>query len=107
MIVARVQILDIPKTLEYLETQGVTVVSFQADDFPAFFTRSSGVPTPRRIDSTSMCEPPVPLSELRCASTYCCPSFHHQSMQAGESAASSHVTWFAGVLTATMLKSSE
>lgn len=43
--------LDIPKTLEFLETQGVTVATF-ADgrdghvDFPAFWTRDSGVPSP-------------------------------------------------------------
>ncbi|XP_058817520.1 pseudouridine-5'-phosphate glycosidase [Topomyia yanbarensis] len=37
-------ILDIPRTLEYLETQGVCVASFQCPDldFPAFYTRSSG-----------------------------------------------------------------
>lgn len=35
-------ILDIPKTLEYLETMGVPVVSYGQDDFPDFFTRSSG-----------------------------------------------------------------
>nr|POE48094.1 pseudouridine-metabolizing bifunctional protein [Quercus suber] len=43
--------LDIPKTLEYLETQGVAVATF-ADgrrgsiDFPAFWTRDSGIPSP-------------------------------------------------------------
>jgi pseudouridine-5'-phosphate glycosidase len=51
------QILDIPKTLEFLETQGVTVASYQADDFPAFFTRSSGIRSPRRIDSISQYAP--------------------------------------------------
>ncbi|XP_055602644.1 pseudouridine-5'-phosphate glycosidase-like [Uranotaenia lowii] len=37
-------ILDIPRTLEYLETQGVCVASYQCPtlDFPAFYTRSSG-----------------------------------------------------------------
>ncbi|KVI08033.1 Indigoidine synthase A-like protein [Cynara cardunculus var. scolymus] len=35
-------ILDIPKTLEYMETQGVCVVSYKTDDFPAFFTEKSG-----------------------------------------------------------------
>jgi pseudouridylate synthase / pseudouridine kinase len=46
--------LDLPKTLEYLETQGVAVGSF-ADgregsvDFPAFWTRESGVPSPKII----------------------------------------------------------
>ncbi|CAI0541823.1 unnamed protein product [Linum tenue] len=35
-------ILDIPKTLEYLETQGVCVVGYKTDEFPAFFTDTSG-----------------------------------------------------------------
>jgi pseudouridine-5'-phosphate glycosidase len=35
-------ILDIPKTLEYLETQGVAVIGFGTDDMPAFYSRSSG-----------------------------------------------------------------
>ena len=37
-------ILDLPATLEYLETHGVTVIGFGADDFPAFYSRSSGLP---------------------------------------------------------------
>ena len=46
--------LDIPRTLEYLETQGVSVSTF-ADgregqvDFPAFWTRDSGVPSPATV----------------------------------------------------------
>jgi len=35
-------ILDIGRTLEYLETQGVTVLAYQTDEFPSFFTRTSG-----------------------------------------------------------------
>lgn len=35
-------ILDIPKTLELLETLGVGVYGFQTEEFPAFFTRFSG-----------------------------------------------------------------
>ena len=35
-------ILDIPRTLEYLETQGVAVMCWQTDRFPAFFTVDSG-----------------------------------------------------------------
>jgi pseudouridine-5'-phosphate glycosidase len=35
-------ILDIPKTLEYLETIGVPVIGFETDDFPAFHSRTSG-----------------------------------------------------------------
>ncbi|MCB0074900.1 MAG: pseudouridine-5'-phosphate glycosidase, partial [Caldilineaceae bacterium] len=37
-------ILDLPATLEYLETFGVTVVGWQTDEFPAFYSRSSGLP---------------------------------------------------------------
>ncbi|MDE1148158.1 MAG: pseudouridine-5'-phosphate glycosidase [Azospirillaceae bacterium] len=44
-------ILDIPKTLEFLETQRVPVIAFGADDFPAFFTRSSGHKADHRLDS--------------------------------------------------------
>lgn len=36
-------ILDLPATLEYLETKGVPVVGYQAENFPAFFTRDSGL----------------------------------------------------------------
>ena len=44
-------ILDLPKTLEYLETQGVPVIAFGQDDFPAFWSRSSGLKAPIRMDS--------------------------------------------------------
>ncbi len=45
-------ILDIPKTLEVLETQGVPVVGYQTDVMPAFWSRTSDLPIPLRIDST-------------------------------------------------------
>ena len=35
--------LDLPRTLEYLETAGVPVLGWRHDDFPAFYTRSSGL----------------------------------------------------------------
>ena len=46
--------LDIPRTLEYLETQGVTVGTFSDGrdgnvDFPAFWTRNSGVASPLTV----------------------------------------------------------
>jgi len=44
-------ICDIPKTLEFLETAGVTVVGFRTDRFPYFLAPDSGAPAPRRIDS--------------------------------------------------------
>lgn len=46
-------ILDIGLTLEYLETQGVPVVSFESDEFPSFYTRSSGFKADYRIDSAA------------------------------------------------------
>jgi len=44
-------VLDIPRTLEFLETQGVTVAAYQADEFPAFFTPHSGCAPSCRVDS--------------------------------------------------------
>ena len=43
-------ILDIPKTLEVLETHGVPVITFGQDDFPAFWSRSSDLASPLRAD---------------------------------------------------------
>ncbi len=37
-------ILDLPATLEYLETHGVTVIGYRTEEFPAFYSRSSGLP---------------------------------------------------------------
>jgi pseudouridine-5'-phosphate glycosidase len=48
-------ILDIPKTLEYLETMGVPVVSFGTDTFPDFFTADSGYKTEFRCDTPQEC----------------------------------------------------
>lgn len=44
-------VLDIPRTLEFLETQGAAVVGYGTDEFPAFFTRSSGCAAPSRVDT--------------------------------------------------------
>lgn len=44
-------ILDIPKTLEVLETKGVPVLGYGIDMFPAFWTRSSGYPVDQRVDT--------------------------------------------------------
>ncbi len=43
-------ILDIPRTLEYLETRGVPVVGYRTDIFPAFWSRKSNLPVPIRLD---------------------------------------------------------
>jgi pseudouridylate synthase len=44
-------ILDLPLTLEYLETQGVPVISAGQEEFPAFFTCSSGLKADFRMDT--------------------------------------------------------
>jgi pseudouridine-5'-phosphate glycosidase len=44
-------ILDIPKTLEFLETQRVPIIAYGSDDFPAFFTRRSGEKADHRLDT--------------------------------------------------------
>lgn len=46
-------ILDIPKTLEYLETLGVPVVGYGTDMVPAFWSRSSGFAAPIRLDTAA------------------------------------------------------
>ena len=46
-------ILDIPKTLEVLETLGVPVIAFGQDAFPAFWSRSSGIEAPLRMDNAA------------------------------------------------------
>jgi pseudouridylate synthase len=44
-------ILDLPATIEYLETMSVPVVGYQVDSFPAFYTRESGLPITLRLDT--------------------------------------------------------
>ncbi|MCF6315116.1 MAG: pseudouridine-5'-phosphate glycosidase [Marinosulfonomonas sp.] len=46
-------ILDVPKTLEVLETLGVPVITFKQNDIPAFWSRHSGLPSPLRMDSAA------------------------------------------------------
>ncbi|NCZ69072.1 MAG: pseudouridine-5'-phosphate glycosidase [Actinobacteria bacterium] len=45
--------LDLPRTLEYFETAGVPVLGWRHDWFPAFYTRSSGLKIPHRVESAS------------------------------------------------------
>jgi pseudouridine-5'-phosphate glycosidase len=42
-------ILDVPATLEYLETRGVPVVAVGQDELPGFFSRSAGIPAPASV----------------------------------------------------------
>ena len=44
-------VLDLPATREWLETFGVTVLGWKTDDFPAFYTRSSGLGIDARVES--------------------------------------------------------
>ena len=46
-------LLDIPKTLEVLETRGVPVVSYGVDEVPAFWSRTSGLKSPYRLDTAA------------------------------------------------------
>ena len=43
--------LDLARTLEYLETYGVPVLGWRHDDFPAFYSRSSGLRVPHRVET--------------------------------------------------------
>ena len=46
-------ILDLPRTRELLETVGVPVFGFATDEFPAFYSRDSGLPVDRRFDDVA------------------------------------------------------
>ena len=46
-------VLDIGRSLEYLETKGVPVAGFQTDTLPAFYSRDSGYPVDYRVDSAA------------------------------------------------------
>lgn len=46
-------VLDLPRTVEALETLGVPVLGFRTDRFPAFYRRDSGLPVDRRCDSVA------------------------------------------------------
>jgi pseudouridine-5'-phosphate glycosidase len=45
--------LDLPRTLEHLETAGVPVLGWRHDWFPAFYTRSSGMRVPHRVETAA------------------------------------------------------
>ena len=44
-------ILDLPKTVEHLETLGVPIIGFETDEFPAFYSRTSGLPVDITVNS--------------------------------------------------------
>lgn len=45
--------LDLPRTLEHLETLGVPVLGWRTDELPMFWCRSSGLPVPHRVDDAA------------------------------------------------------
>jgi len=47
-------ILDLPKTLEYLETAGVCIIGYQTSSFPAFYSRDSGLPLDYSAESADV-----------------------------------------------------
>jgi pseudouridine-5'-phosphate glycosidase len=47
-------VLDLPRTREMLETLGVPVFGFGTDEFPAFYSRESGLPVDRRFDDVGV-----------------------------------------------------
>lgn len=44
-------ILDLPATLEYMETMGIPVIGYQTNEFPAFYSRESGLNVSARLDT--------------------------------------------------------
>ncbi len=46
-------ILDLPRTLEYLDTLGVPVVGYQTSEFPGFYTSETGLSLSHRVDSVT------------------------------------------------------
>ncbi|MCF4099137.1 pseudouridine-5'-phosphate glycosidase [Maritalea mediterranea] len=46
-------ILDLPLTLEVLETQGVPIIGYQTPNLPAFYTRDSGMALPHSVDNVN------------------------------------------------------
>jgi pseudouridine-5'-phosphate glycosidase len=57
-------VLDLPATREWLETHGITVVGYQTDEMPAFYSRRSGLPVDVRADTA---EEVAKIAEARSA----------------------------------------
>ncbi len=47
-------ILDLPKTVEYLETKGVPLIGYGTDELPSFYSRESGIEVPLRVDEPDL-----------------------------------------------------
>jgi pseudouridine-5'-phosphate glycosidase len=82
-------ILDVDATRERLETDGVTVLGWQTDEFPAFYCRESGLGVDQRVDTAEeVAEIIAQRNELGLKSsilvTVPCPEMHampHEEMQ--------------------------
>ncbi len=71
-------ILDLPRTLEYLETLGVPVLGYRTDEFPAFYCRESGLPR-RNLSDVPVPAQPRAASGLARGQSHTgavCPSGH-------------------------------
>jgi pseudouridine-5'-phosphate glycosidase len=69
-------ILDIPLTLEKLETLGVPVICYGTDEFPAFYSRSSGCAAPSRLDDIAQIADVIRAHRqlgLTCGISIACP----------------------------------
>lgn len=69
-------ILDLGRTLEYLETAGVPVYGYQSDEFPAFFSGVSGFPAPYRLENAAQAAAVWHRQrqlELPCGAVIACP----------------------------------
>jgi pseudouridine-5'-phosphate glycosidase/sugar/nucleoside kinase (ribokinase family) len=64
-------ILDLPKTIEVLETMGVAVIGWQTNEFPAFFTPKSGLPT------SGKCNDELEMAKI------CSTQFDHLKLNSG------------------------
>jgi pseudouridine-5'-phosphate glycosidase len=82
-------ILDLDLTLEYLETQGVPVIGWQTDEFPAFYVRSSGRRSIHRADDVSTIAA-IARAQWECnlhGLVVACPIAEEYGMEAGPLAA--------------------
>lgn len=59
-------ILDLPRTLEFLETWGVPILGWQTDEFPAFYSRTSGLPVDQRVENGSQVADVVQAQRALC-----------------------------------------
>ena len=80
-------ILDLPRTLEYLETHGVPVIGYGTEEFPAFYSRHSGLEVDTRVETpeevAQMAQARTELG-LPAALLVCVPVPEADELQAGE-----------------------